>query len=106
MLIGRSRAGAVAVQMARAGTASWQNNAQRAPRAAGSGATGAESASARAGSTATPTAAPGASAGGASPASAASARAEGVSGSWPCADAGPPGGRRPARPRAGATHRS
>jgi hypothetical protein len=46
MLIGRSRAGAVAVQMARAGTASWQNTAPRTPRAAGSDATRAESSSA------------------------------------------------------------
>ena len=106
MLIGRSRAGAVAVQMARAGTASWQNNAQRAPRAAGSGATGAESASARAGSTATPTAAPGAAAGGANPASRGLRARRGCLRRWPCADTGPPGGRRPARPRAGATHRS
>ncbi len=76
MLIGRSRAGAVAVQMARAGTASWQNSASRAPRAAGSGASGAESASARAGSTATPSGAPGA----ATAAAGASARPGGVSG--------------------------
>jgi len=76
MLIGRSRAGAVAVQMARAGTASWQNSSQRATRAAGSGASGAESASAHAGSTATPTGAPGA----ATAAAGASARPGAVSG--------------------------
>ena len=93
MLIGRSRAGAVAVQMARAGTASWQNNAQRATRAAGSGASGAESASARAASTAMPTAAPGAAGGGANPAAAASARPGGVSGAGPVPT--------PARPAAG-----
>ena len=83
MLIGRSRAGAVAVQMARAGTASWQNNAQRATRAAGGGASGAESASARTGSTATPPAAPGPAVGGANPATGASARPAGVSGASP-----------------------
>jgi hypothetical protein len=83
MLIGRSRAGAVAVQMARAGTASWQNNARRTTRAAGSGTSGAESASARAGSNATPTASPGAAAGGTNPAAAASARPGGVSGAGP-----------------------
>ena len=76
MLIGRSRAGAVAVQMARAGTASWQNSSQRATTAAGSGASGAESASAHAGSTATPTGAPGA----ATAAAGASARPGAVSG--------------------------
>ena len=104
MLIGRSRAGAVAVQMARAGTASWQNTAQRASRAAGSGATGAESASARAGSTATPTAAP------ARRRVQRAARARprrapsGVSGDWPCAGAGTPS-RRPARTRRAASQR-
>ncbi len=35
MLLGRSRAGAVAVQMARAGTASWQSSATRGSHAAG-----------------------------------------------------------------------
>jgi hypothetical protein len=103
MLIGRSRAGAVAVQMARAGTASWQNNSQRTPRAAGSGASAAESASARAGSNATPPVAPGAAAGGANPAAAASARPGGVSAAPPVltpalpAAAGQPG--RPQEPR-------
>src|SRR5450755_2738405 len=86
MLIGRSRAGAVAVQMARAGTASWQNSSQRAPRAAGSGASGAESASGRAASTATPSAAPGA----ATAAAAASARPGSVSGAGSVAAPGRP----------------
>ena len=103
MLIGRSRAGAVAVQMARAGTASWQNNAQRAPRAAGSGASGAESASARAASTAMPTAAPGAAAGGASRRRRGLRAPRGCLRRGPGADTGPPGGRRPARPRTRAT---
>ena len=96
MLIGRSRAGAVAVQMARAGTASWQNNASRTSRAAGSGSSGAESASARAGSTAAPSAASGAAAG-ASRASAASARAEGVSGTGPAPMPARPAAGQPAR---------
>ena len=39
MLIGRSRAGALAVQIARAGTASWQTGTPRTPQAAGSAAT-------------------------------------------------------------------
>jgi hypothetical protein len=101
MLIGRSRAGAVAVQMARAGTASWQNSASRTTRAPGSGASGTESASARAASTALP----GAAAGGANPAAAgASARPGGVSGAGAVATparpvaAGRPG--RPPEPRA------
>ena len=83
MLIGRSRAGAVAVQMARAGTASWQNNSQRTTRAAVSGASRAQSASARAGSTATPTAVPGPAAVETHPAAAASPRPGGVSGAGP-----------------------
>jgi len=91
-LIGRSRAGAVAVQMARAGTASWQSNALT-TRVGGGGTSGAESASARAGSNA----AIGATAGGANPAAAASVRPGSGSGagSVPAparpAAAGPPG---------------
>jgi hypothetical protein len=97
MLIGRLRAGAVAVQMARAGTASWQNTAQRTTRSAGGGASGAESASARAASNAMPAAATGAAAGGASLAGAASARAEGVPGSGPVPMPARPSAGQPAR---------
>ncbi len=97
VLIGRSRAGAVAVQMARAGTASWQKGAPR-TRAAGSGAAGAESGSARAGSNATPTTTPDATTSEAGPAAAVSARTGGGSGSGSVPT--------PARPTAGQPRRA
>ncbi len=60
-LIGRSRAGAVAVQMARAGTASWQNTAKPSHNSNGlpSNPTGAPAALAGAGAASTPAAKPG-----------------------------------------------